>query len=1081
MGDMADRKTLLQDAIAVGRVLEGQGGGKGGSGGRAPRESPNTLRSKAVARVVDVVAEGPIQGLVDGMKSIFFDGTPLENADGSFNFTGVEVIERIGQPTQEPVPGYPSIESSVGVGVAVLAATPVTRTLANGNLDAVRVTLRTPQLMRVKGNGDIVETEISFAIDVQASGGSFVEVLADTIRGKTTSPYDVAYRVELPAGGAPWTVRVRRLTADSAVLTLSNDLSWVFYTEIIDHRMIYPDTAYFALSVDSAAFGNAVPVRAYEIDGIEMKIPGNYDPATRAYDGDWDGSFTTAWTDNPAWVFYLLATHERFGLGRWLEESLLDKWALYQIAVYCDELVDDGAGGLEPRFTFNGVIETREEALKVLQLIAGAFRGMAYWSGSLLTATQDRPTDPAVLVTPANVLDGTFNYSGIGFKARHSVAMVTWNDPADGYRTAIELVEDAELLERYGWRPADTVAYGCTSRGQAHRLGKWLLDSERHENQVLTYQASFDHMVADGTAVLPGDVILVQDPSFAGVRFGGRLAVPGTTAVELDAEVTLEVGENYVLHVVLPDGTLAEIGVASPAGTTAELELDGDLPTAPLVGAMWVLTASNVAPRTFRVLGVREVEKNVVEVTALLHDPTKYARVEEGVILESPPFSVIPGGPLLPPTDMTLREYVYRSVGTPRAAVAVSWKAPANEPRAAFYEVQVSRPGRSFVAQRETAELQTDVTDIEPGVHGFRVRALDATGNRSPWLTRAAVVLTGLDVRPADVTGFNLQSLGDTAHLSWVGVDDPGLSHYRIKFQPTLASATWGRGVDLVSRVSRDATGIALPAMIGTYMIKGESALGRQSVNAAFVVTNVLKLHGLNVVAGLAEQPDFDGVKTGLAVDMSTNALRLDQTGGIYEAAGLYEFALSIDLGQVFTSRVGARLDVSSFNPDVTMSSWDPLSSVDPISGADPSVWSATLQLSTTGDDPDDSPDWAAWQNLAVGDYTARAYRFRLLLETADTDITPSVSRLEIEVDMPDRVTGARNVLSPVEGASIVYDPAFSAQPAVAITLQGATEGDQAVLSNESAEGFDIVVVNDGVGVARTFNWIAQGYGHVDG
>ena len=1063
------------------RPVEGSGGGggKGKGSNSVAKERPNTLSSRALVRVTDVVSEGPIRGLVNGLSSVFFDDTPVVQPGAlTANFSGVEVWERLGYTSQNPVYGFPAIETNIGVGTRILYDQPIVRTITNANVDAVRVTFRIPALWAITDKGVMVEIDIRIGVDIKTATGNWVRYVDETIVGKTTSPYEKAYRVELPVGGAPWSVRTWRANLDD-MPQVAHETYWSFYTEIIDHRMIYPDTAYFGLTVDARDFGSQVPIRGYEIDGLLMKVPQNYNPFTRAYSGSWNGQFKTEWTSNPAWVFYLLATHQRFGLGQWVDESLLDKWGLYAIAQYCDQLVPNGFGGWEPRFTFNAVIHTRDQALKVLQLIASTFRAMAFWTGSVITAAQDRPTDPAILVTPANVLDGQFDYSGVGYKARHSVALITWNDPLDGYRAAIEVVEDAELIERFGWKPIELVAFGCTSRGQAHRTGKWLLDTEKHSTETVTYRASFDHMVANGTAVLPGDVILVQDPAYAGVRFGGRLAGATTTSVELDAPVTLVAGQWYLLHVVLPDGTLAERGTTNHAGTWTTLTFSSSLAAAPLAGSSWVITSSTVAPRAFRVLGVQEVEKHVVQVTALLHDETKYARVEHDIIFETPPFSVVPTGPLPAPTDITLLEYIYSQLGKPGAAVTVSWTASA-DPRAALYEVQIKRPGRPYALLTETTGLQAEAVDIEPGQYSFRVRAYDAIRNRSNWRELANVALVGLDSRPGNVTGFNLQVLGDTAHLSWVPLTDPHLSHYRIKFQSVVTGATWSQGIDLIAKVSKDASGISLPSMIGTYMIKGVTTEGRESLAAALIVTNIAVVHGLNIVEEVLEHPDFSGAKTNTQIASGDGAVHLLLTEGVFAEAGIYDFAMVVDLGHAFTSRVSAEIEVASFKPDLTMATWEPLSIVDPISGADASVWSATLQVATSMDASGGTPVWSAWQNLVVGDYTARSYKFRLLLTTTDTSVTPYVSFLRVEIDLPDRSTGKQNVLCPAVGTTISYLPAFQAPPAVTISLHGASEGDQVILSEETAESFDIQVLNGATGVERTFNWIAQGFGYVE-
>ena len=1062
------------------RFVEGAGGGGKGGGGRAKvaAPTPDTLRSAAYAKVIDVVSEGPIRGLVDGLGSVFFDDTPVQPPDAPANFQGVRVWERLGYAAQNTVSGFVGAETNQAVGTRVYAHSPVVRTVNDPFVTDVRFTVRLPQLFAINSNGQAVETAVRVDFYDRYGDGPLIWIFGYIFAGKTTSPYEKSFHVPLLTNERPVELHVTREHHPDDQPNVFNETWWSFYTEIVGFRLIYPDTAYYAIGVNARDFGDRIPVRGYEVDGLLMKIPANYDPDTRQYSGTWNGQFKTDWTNNPAWVFYLLCTHERFGLGQWLQESQLDKWALYEIAGYCDELVPDGFGGSEPRFTFNGVINTRDEALKVLQLVASCFRGMAYWNGTAVTATQDRPTDPVILVAPANVENGEFDYSGVGYKARHSVAMITWIDPGDGYRSSIEAVEDPDLIHRYGWRPIELVAYGCTSRGQAHRMGKWVLDSEKHSTQTVTYRASFDHMIADGTAVLPGDVILVQDPSHAGVRFGGRLTAAQLNRAWLDAPVTLLGGETYQIHLVMPDGTLAARTVTDGPGTTTDVSF-ANLSMIPLDGAMWVITASNVAPRQFRVVHVEEVEKNLVQVTALQHDPAKYARVEQGIVLDPPSFSLMPTGPLPAPANLTFVEYLYQTLGVPKAAVTLSWTPPVDS-RVSFFEVHVRRPGQSWRFEEETSGVRVDIPEIEPGVYGFRVRSVDTLGNRSPWEVLDSANLIGLDVRPGDVEGFTLQVLGDTVHLSWLRLTDPHLDHYRVKFQSVLQNATWGQGIDLVDRVSRDATGIALPSMIGTYMIKGESATGRQSVNAARVKTNISKVHGLAAIEEIIESPDFLGVKTGTVVNPVSNALQLVAADGVFVAEGGYAFAAPIELPGILTCRVLAELQASSFKPNDTMATWQPLAVAEPLSGADASSWVVRLQISTAQQALDDAPQWSDWQNLVVGDHTARSWRFRAVLQTFDLSITPSVSLLRVELDLPVRVDGRQNVLCPADGLAVTFDPPFQSVPAVTTTLHAASAGDQLVLTDETATGFSIQVVNDGVGVARSFNWMAQGYGHVE-
>ncbi len=502
------------------------GGGKGGgsSGGRSPVESPDTLRSRAFARIIDVLCEGEIEGLVTGdLRSVYLDKTPVMNDDGSYNFTGVDIAVRNGTQSQNYVPGFPSVEAEVAVNVEVNYGTPVVRTISDLDTDSVRVTMSIPQLTKVNTTtGDTSGTSVQIKISVQPDAGSYAEVINDTITGKTTSKYQRSYMIKL-TGTGPWNVKFERITADSVAQTLQNKTVWDSYTRIVEAKLTYPNTAYVAGIYDSQQFSD-IPNRGFDIKGIRVQVPSNYDPETREYTGSWDGTFQIAWTDNPAWAFYDLLTNGRYGLGDFVDASQVDKWALYQIAQYCDELVPDGFGGMEPRFTCNIYIQEQREAFSVIQDMASIFRGMAYWESGAVTAIQDSPADPLALFQNSNVVDSIFTYQGSSGKSRHTTCVVMWNDPDDFYSQTPEYVEaEQSLISRYGIVPTQIVAMGCTSRGQAARAGKWLLFSEGYETETVSFKVGLD-----GILIRPGNVFNVQDQDRAGKRMGGRVVSSGT-------------------------------------------------------------------------------------------------------------------------------------------------------------------------------------------------------------------------------------------------------------------------------------------------------------------------------------------------------------------------------------------------------------------------------------------------------------------------------------------------------------------------------------------------------------------------
>lgn len=708
------------------QLIEGAGGGgkDGGGSQRTPQEAPNTLRSTSKARLIDAIGEGEIVGLVNGLKSVYLDDTPLQDESDEFNFQGVTVHTRNGEPDQAHIPGFPAVETANDVSTEVTQGAPIVRTVGNLDADAVRVTLQLPALNEQDtSNGDLVGASVEVAIDIRPMDGVWEECKRDTIAGKTTSPYQRTYRIEL-TGSGPWDIRMRRITPDSDEVTLNNATYWATYTEVIDAKLSYPDTALVALEVDAQQFGNQIPARSYDVKGLIIRVPDNYNPTTRTYTGFWSGNFKLAWSDNPAWCYYDLATKNRYGAAL----ANVDKWALYQIAQYCDELVPDGFGGEEPRFTFNTVLASQEEAITALHTLASAFRGMTYWGTNTVMPVADMPADPVKLVTPANVIDGEFVYEGTGLKARHSVAIVSYNDPNDNYRQQVEVVEDAEAIEQYGWRSLEINAVACTSRGQAHRLGKWTLASERAETETVSYRASIDH--AD---IRPGDIISVSDPTTAGARLGGRIVTTGTAALTLDKVPEQASGANWFLDVMLPSGAVERRAVSGFNGDVVTLA--NPLSAAPIAGAVWILSSQAVEPRRFRVLANIEEAARVYHITALEHDPTKYARIELGIDLEPPNYSLLPTGPVVGPYSLTAEAYKYLAGGTEHQGMTISWT-PSDDPRVLRYIVEVQGPSdlrwRTVYTESGTS---VDLRDVESGQWMIRVRGVTGIGTASPWST----------------------------------------------------------------------------------------------------------------------------------------------------------------------------------------------------------------------------------------------------------------------------------------------------------------------------------------------------------
>jgi predicted phage tail protein len=768
-----------------------------------------TLQSRAYARILDLVSEGEIEGLVNGAKSIYLDGTPLQNADGSFNFENVTYDTRTGTNAQTYIPGTPGVESETTVNTEVKASAPVVRTISDADVDAVRVTVSVPALYFQNSKGDIEGQSVGISIDVQPNGGSYSEVISDVISGKTTSKYQRSYRVQL-SGPPPWNIRLRRWTDDTTNPRLQNKTFWDSFTAIIDNKLRYPNSALVSMRFDASTF-SGVPTRSYELKLKKVQVPVNYDPITRVYTGTWNGTFQTAWTDNPAWCFYDLVTSSRYGLGEFIDPAQVDKWALYAIGQYCDELVDDGLGGTEPRFTCNLYLQSRAEAYKVVQDMASCFRSMVYWASGSLTLAQDAPSDPVALFTQSNVIDGAFSYSGSAAKARHTVALVTWNDPEDLYAQKVEYVEDQEAIARFGVVPAEVVAIGCTSRGQAARVGRWLLYSERYESETVTFQTGIE-----GAVARPGQVIKVADASRAGVRLGGRVRTATRSAITIDATVSLG-GLVWTLYAMLPDGTVAQSQVESISGSTVNLATL--LADAPQPGAQWIMSTSNVQAQTFRVLTVVEQDGGVIEITALKHDPDKYDAVENGLVLQTRDITELTPVPPTP-TQMVVSESLYTYQAEVRAALNIGW---ANVQGATAYRVQWSKDGTNF-SQAITSVSDYDVLDITPGTFEVRVYAVGPTGKESANYASATIVALGKTAPPANVTSLQAvidPSIGIT--LTWDKVADLDLDGYEINDGPTVLG---------VAKTTSFKVGL-LPTGTKTYSVRALDTSGKYSATAA--------------------------------------------------------------------------------------------------------------------------------------------------------------------------------------------------------------------------------------------------------
>ncbi len=822
-----------------GNLIRGAGGGGKGGGGsaRVAQEDPDSLRSRQYARVLDAICEGEIVGLVDGAKSVYLDDTPLQNADGSYNFQNVVLNTTTGTQSQAYLPGYSDVESEVAVSAEVKNSASVTRSITNTNANRARVTLSVPQLTsQDTTNGDLHGAEVSLSIQLQVYvngvGGGFSTVWTDTIRGKTTTKYQRAYNVNLtkPANCTGWDIRVVRNTADSGSAALVNKTWWDSYTEIVDVKLGYPNTALVGISIDASQF-RAIPRRAYDVKLLKIKVPVNYDPVTRVYTGVWDGTFKTAWSDNPAWCFYDMLTNARYGLGEFISTAQVDKWTLYNIAQYCDEMVPNGFGGQEPRFTCNLYLQTREEAYKVINDMASIFRAMVYWASGAIFASQDRPSDPVALFTPANVIDGLFHYEGSARRSRYTVALVSWNDPSDRYRQKIEYVEDAAGIARYGVVQTEVAAIGCTSRGQAHRMGQWILYSVRTETETV----SFDIGLFDVRKVFPGAVIKVADAARAGKRWGGLIMAATTGAITVDAltdgstnSITIETAKTYTLSVVLPDGTVASSTVINaPGSNVTVLAVSPVFSSAPQQHAIWVLEEASLVAQPLRVLTITETAKHTAKVVALEHNPSKFPAVEQGLALQALPISNIVSSAGSPVSGITTTESLYIVAGDIKSRLHIGWIAPAGASR---YRVEYRLESGNWLALPEVMAPAAELLDITIGTYTLRISAISWLGLSSLPVTYV-VDVAGKTAPPANITSATVVRNGKKLTLTWSAVPDLDLDHYEWRL-----GATWEAAIPVPMPLSK-ATSLTLDSyQAGTYLGVAVDTSAHRSVTPIVVI-----------------------------------------------------------------------------------------------------------------------------------------------------------------------------------------------------------------------------------------------------
>ncbi|HHX7335865.1 TPA: host specificity protein J, partial [Enterobacter hormaechei] len=719
--------------------ITGQKGGSSSS--RTPTEQPDDLQSVAKAKILVALGEGEFAGQLTG-KDIYLDGTALENADGSQNFSGVTWEFRSGTQAQKYIQGIPGTENEISVGTEVTSATAWTRTFTNTQLSAVRLRLKWPSLFKQEDDGDLVGYSVNYAIDLQTDGGTWQTVLNTSVTGKTTSGYERSHRIDLPQAGSTWTIRLRKITADANSAKIGDTMTLQSFTEVIDAKLRYPNTALLYIEFDSSQFNGSIPQISCEPRGRVIRVPDTYDPETRSYSGTWTGAFKWAWTDNPAWIFYDLVVSDRFGLGHRLTAANIDKWTLYQVAQYCDQMVPDGKGGdgTEPRYTCNVYIQDRNDAYTVLRDFAAIFRGMTYWGGDQIVALADMPRDVDYSYTLANIV-GKPRYSSSTTKTRYTTALVSWSDPGNAYADAMEPVFEQALVARYGFNQLEMTAIGCTRQSEANRKGRWGILTNNKDRVV-----SFD-VGLDGNIPQPGYIIALADELLSGKVMGGRIRAVNGRVIKLDRVADAAAGDRLILN--LPSGasqsrTIQAVNGESVTVTTAYSET-------PQAEAVWVVESNELYAQQYRVVSVTDNDDGTFTITGAWHDPDKYARIDTGAIIDQRPVSVIPPGNQSPPENIVISSFSVVQQNISVETMRVSWDQAQN---AIAYEAQWRRNDGNWVNVSRSSTTSFDVPGIYAGRYLVRVRAINAAEISSGWGYSEEKTLTGKVGNPPKPVGF---------------------------------------------------------------------------------------------------------------------------------------------------------------------------------------------------------------------------------------------------------------------------------------------------------------------------------------
>lgn len=717
-------------------------GAKGGeSKPKSPVEAPDSLRSTNVAKILIAVGEGEFDGTPTA-RDIFLDNTPIQDASGNFNFTNVKWDWRPGSVEQTYIPGIPSVDNETSLNIELRSGTPWVQSLTNLQLSAARIRLATPRLASQDAEGNIGGYSIQYAVDVATDGGAYQEVLVGAITGKATTRYEKSMRIDLPPATSGWLIRVRRITPNQNTDKIADSLFIAGYTQVIDAKLRYPNTALLFIEFDAEQFTN-IPAVTVKCKARRWQVPSNYDPVARTYSGAWDGTMKEAWTNNPAWITYGICTQDRFGLGRRIKPWMVDKWELYRIAQYCDQLVSNGADGVEPRFLCDMNLQGKADAWSLLRDIAGIYRGMTYWAQGQLVMQADMPRaqDIDYVFTRSNVIDGKISYGSASAKTRFTRCLVSYDNPLNNYDTDVTVYSDLPLQRRLGDKPTEISAIGCTRASEAQRRAKWLVLSN-NQDRTISFRTGME-----GRIPLPGFIIPVADSLLAGREIGGRIAAAVGKVITLDRDTLAKAGDRLVIN--LPGGRAEGRTVESVSGRNVTVTVAYS--EAPAAQLQWAIDADDLAIPLYRVMRTARTPEGDYDISALQYEPSKFPSIDTGARLEERPISVIPITVVPPPASVTVTSNVSIDQGLAISTMNISWPAVAG---AVAYDVEWRKDSGNWIKVQRTGSTSVDVTGIYSGAYLARVRSVSAFEISSIWKSSTLTSLEGKTGLPPAVSSL---------------------------------------------------------------------------------------------------------------------------------------------------------------------------------------------------------------------------------------------------------------------------------------------------------------------------------------